>query len=337
MNPDTKKDSRMSQSTVSVIIPTRNRHASVSSVVAHLRSSLPEAEVIVVDDASVPPVQLDDPAVHLIRLPECRGIAAARNIGVTHSQGEILVFLDDDVVLDIPGWQYLLSHLEEEKQWVCPSISLEAPCQSTPEGRILDVVHLPGTLQATRRQTFLEVNGFDEELTRMVDFDISFRAFNSGHRLIVDERAVAHHRDVIHTFPRKVKRLHEWLRLFPFIWHRHGKPVNMLALMGATFYYPSLFPPRRSLRIMAALLQPDFIWSQFERWLPQDEPQSALARRLYAIGAARGALKGFNELPPEARHQFVSDFRRSISAPMSNKTTAGGGVMISPNSEIPTN
>lgn len=86
---------------VSVIIPTRNRPQwlpqAVDSVLAQTYSQL---EIIIVDDASIPPVNIDhqDPRIHLVRQAQSQGVAAARNAGLNAASGDFLCFLDDDDV-----------------------------------------------------------------------------------------------------------------------------------------------------------------------------------------------------------------------------------------------
>ena len=85
----------------SVIIPTHNRP---DLVIRALRSVFLQtwapAEVIVIDDASEPPLVLPEEFSHgctrIIRHPRALGGAAARNTGLREASTEIIAFLDDD-------------------------------------------------------------------------------------------------------------------------------------------------------------------------------------------------------------------------------------------------
>jgi glycosyltransferase involved in cell wall biosynthesis len=88
----------------SIIIPTRNRLASLDRCLHALRLldfPADQFEVLVIDDGSSPPV---DPlvATHAKALPlrlltqQNRGPAAARNLGLQNALGDIVVFTDDD-------------------------------------------------------------------------------------------------------------------------------------------------------------------------------------------------------------------------------------------------
>ena len=94
---------------VSVVIPVRNRS------VARLLAALDVDEVIVVDDASDPPVAAD------IRLDRRRGAAAARNAGLAAARNGIVALLDSDTVPQ-PGWlEPLLAHFND------PLVEVVAP------------------------------------------------------------------------------------------------------------------------------------------------------------------------------------------------------------------
>jgi glycosyltransferase involved in cell wall biosynthesis len=90
---------------VSVIVPTRNRHALVADTV---RSLLEQAfpreryEVIVVDDGSEPAVEALE-GVRICRHHEPRGPNAARNTGARAARADLLCYVDDDVEAP-PQW-----------------------------------------------------------------------------------------------------------------------------------------------------------------------------------------------------------------------------------------
>lgn len=112
--------------TISIVVPTFNRSESLRKLLLSIlrQTSLPE-EVIVVDDSD------DDETSKVVRensdffsnkgisLKYSRGnrdnrsISAARNIGATKSTGEIVLFLDDDVILDNKYVEEVLRTYEE--------------------------------------------------------------------------------------------------------------------------------------------------------------------------------------------------------------------------------
>ena len=100
----------LSQIQLSVIIPTYNRKALLRQALQSLvAQGLPQDayEVIVVDDGT--PEGVDEVlALHLpYRLALLKqqngGATSARNHGAQHSQGQVLVFLDDDIAIRAGG------------------------------------------------------------------------------------------------------------------------------------------------------------------------------------------------------------------------------------------
>lgn len=87
--------------TVSVIIPTIGRPGVLARCLAALPAASPDHQIIVVDDRSdggSAALPADLPlGVEVIRSGGA-GAAAARNAGARHARGEILLFLDDDLI-----------------------------------------------------------------------------------------------------------------------------------------------------------------------------------------------------------------------------------------------
>jgi hypothetical protein len=96
---------------VSIIIPTHNRARLVAeALTSAARQTYRPLEIVLVDDASTddtPAVVArwreqaghEDVALQVLRLPDNRGAAAARNHGLAHASGEFIGFLDSDDLL----------------------------------------------------------------------------------------------------------------------------------------------------------------------------------------------------------------------------------------------
>jgi glycosyltransferase involved in cell wall biosynthesis len=87
---------------VSVIIPCFNGARTIRRALDSVRhQDYPAIEIIVVDDASTDETQevlaqLAQPDLRVIRLPQNRGAAAARNAGIELARGDFIAFLDAD-------------------------------------------------------------------------------------------------------------------------------------------------------------------------------------------------------------------------------------------------
>ncbi|HZN56267.1 MAG TPA: glycosyltransferase family 2 protein [Candidatus Polarisedimenticolaceae bacterium] len=107
---------------VSVIIPTMNRQKDLERCVRSLlaQSRLPE-ELVVVDDGDLQPEEisglLDGHPIRFVYVKKDRkGLARSRNVGIRHSTGDVLVFLDDDTELDVDYLRGYLSILESDTE-----------------------------------------------------------------------------------------------------------------------------------------------------------------------------------------------------------------------------
>ena len=83
----------------SVIIPTHNRPDLLPRAVESAQLAGHDLEVVVVDDASTDETasvcqSLKD--IKYVRVDHNQGVAGARNVGLLHSEGEFVTFLDDD-------------------------------------------------------------------------------------------------------------------------------------------------------------------------------------------------------------------------------------------------
>lgn len=83
----------------SVIIPTHNRPELLPRAVESAQRAGLDVEVVVVDDASIDQtasVCRSLPNIKYVRIDRNQGVAGARNVGLLHSEGEFVTFLDDD-------------------------------------------------------------------------------------------------------------------------------------------------------------------------------------------------------------------------------------------------
>src|SRR5665213_1927044 len=110
---------------LSVVIPSRNRHQLVAVVVERLLADVGFVEVIVVDDGStdgtfelLSEMAQADTRLRVL-LGDGSGSSVARTTGALHARGDIVLFLDDDVMPDpgLPG-RHLEHHLASQPRVV---------------------------------------------------------------------------------------------------------------------------------------------------------------------------------------------------------------------------
>lgn len=202
---------------VSVVIPTKNRPAEIARMLASLlaQPTMP-AEVIVVDQ-STPRYDLA-PFPELVHLhdPALSGISAARNRGAAAARGEILFFVDDDVVFesdciaelgslfagrpDVVGAQCAIHDVDDDAPLVLHRllrrIFEHGFFDARPVRRNGELVPrlIPGLAAAYRRSLFAHET-FDERLTAYSfaeDWDFTKRAARYGGLLVAEHARVRH-------------------------------------------------------------------------------------------------------------------------------------------------
>lgn len=95
---------------LSIVIGTKDRPASLARVLRSIaaQTRLPD-EVVIVDDGALDPATVDEPLagsavqVRYFNKSHDRGLTKSRNLGIRESVGDVVMFLDDDVVLQ-PGY-----------------------------------------------------------------------------------------------------------------------------------------------------------------------------------------------------------------------------------------
>jgi glycosyltransferase involved in cell wall biosynthesis len=179
---------------LSVVIPTFNRRHLVCEAVASVCAQRhAECEIVVVDDGSTDQTAaaLESRFSNRLRLvrTDNRGVAAARNLGVAASRGELLAFLDsDDLWLPdklVTQLAFFAAHPEAqicqtEEIWIRNGARVN-PCahHGKPSGDIF-VPSLRRCLVSPsavmlRRRLFERSGGFDASLPACEDYDLWLR------------------------------------------------------------------------------------------------------------------------------------------------------------------
>ena len=232
---------------VSFVVPTHRRPDSLLPTLAALLAvdyPADRYEVVVVDDgsgdatAAVVEAVGREAAARVVYLEQDnRGAATARNRGARCATGEILIFVDDDIVVE-PS--HVRDHLAARTthgdplvngHWEFPDDLAEAMAR-TPFGRfrreveqwvkdgiaaepLADGCTSPVTVTACnlgiRRELFWDLGGFDESFpyAGCEDQELSHRAVRAGCRLVYDRRIRLVHNDRrldLHQFCQRQQR-----------------------------------------------------------------------------------------------------------------------------------
>lgn len=221
---------------ISVVLPACNESVLLKRTVEQFSATLPpNSEIIVVDNGSTDGCsdfleQGQYKGVHLVRTPEPLGVAGARNRGLAHAQGEIVVFADAHIDIPEHWWLPIVALLNRPQVGVVgPAIGV----MGNPEyakscgQRIADlrlrvewlghksdepypVPTLGGGFMAMRHDTLKQAGAFDAEMPQWgsEDLELCLRYWLLGFEAWVAPEVV-----VLHYFRNKNPYAVEWRSL----------------------------------------------------------------------------------------------------------------------------
>jgi len=207
---------------VSIVLPTYNRQAQLAQVLAGLeKQSYPFAnfEVIVVSDGStdgtdefLDALQQRTP-LNLVPIRQANaGPAAARNHGIQQATGELILFIDDDVV---PVPELIEAHVRSHQRYAGAVVM--GPMHTPTEFNMKPWVRWEQAMldrqytmwaetdwkcEARRfytgnasvaRQHLLDANGFDTTFRRSEDAELAYRLAEQGLEFVFNPEAVGYH------------------------------------------------------------------------------------------------------------------------------------------------
>lgn len=206
------------QSPISIVIPTYGRADLTAQCLASIRKTTPDGvELIVVDDgeasgSTAHMIRNEFPDVKLVVLDENKGFAAACNAGLQEVTREFVIFANNDLIFDSPGWwkpalrqaqkpgvgvvgamltsrgRRLVNHLgisfTNQRRPEVPSLPLPCHLYRDVPGSILprkakrarELQAVTGALMVMRTAVALKAGGFDEDYRNgFEDVDLCFR------------------------------------------------------------------------------------------------------------------------------------------------------------------
>jgi GT2 family glycosyltransferase len=204
---------------ISIVIPTRDRpQVLLDTVASILASERRPDEVIIADQSSGPPPALPpggDVAIVHLQL-DTVGVSRARNAAIAVARHDVVVFTDDDVLVE-PSW---LGRLVDALLAAPPRTAVTgAVLPATTGGHVPSVTHrtqpqvFSGRLfadplfsnnMALRRDAFEHVGLFDERFgagapfSNAEDNDLGYRLLEAGYRIEFVPGAVLYHRGERH-------------------------------------------------------------------------------------------------------------------------------------------
>ena len=190
---------------LSIVVPAYQNEAGLNECLRALAPSAgPDTEILVVDDGST-----DDTSgaaarlgARVIRLEKNFGAGRARNEGAKHAQGDVLLFVDSDVVAQPDTVsrvrEVFRKHSDVAAVFGSYDASPRAPGLVSQFRNLLHhFVHQQGEPEASsfwagcgavRRDVFERVGGFDTgPFTRSIeDIELGYRIRDAGYRILLD-------------------------------------------------------------------------------------------------------------------------------------------------------
>jgi glycosyltransferase involved in cell wall biosynthesis len=185
---------------ISVVIPYYNRQQFIDECLDSVfRQTLPPAEIIVVDDGSVPAqrgyLEKFRPRVRIIPLAANRGVSVARNAGIEAAGGEWIAFNDSDDVWEPTKlekqWQHVLAHPDCDGVHSALRVfyangseglsGAQAPLLTLADALHQNVIRVQTLL--IRARVLRALGGFDPRLRLCEDDDLCIRLALGGYRI----------------------------------------------------------------------------------------------------------------------------------------------------------
>jgi GT2 family glycosyltransferase len=246
----------------SVIIPTYNRRAALLETLEALaRVDYPTGrwEVVVVDDGSSDDTEEaieawveEHPSLAVrYQRQSNAGPAAARNRGASMARGEMLIFIDNDIIVEPT---FVRAHLEayaaHPRSWILGRITHPEAMRATPFGRYRDdcweafhAAHPGAAVQETAGMSaanvsipaadFRRLGGFDEDFTiaSSEDWDLGMRARRAGIRVLYHPGIKVLHNDWACSLERFCRRQTLYSISDVLLWQKYGDDSPRAALI----------------------------------------------------------------------------------------------------------
>ena len=183
--------------TITVIVPARNEEKSIEKcLISLINQDFPKdyVEILVIDNGSTdttPIIASKFESIHVISAPNLN-VGAVRNLGASKANGEILVFIDADCTAPFDWLKKINNGLLEPKTVLGGGILLPKnpkPIEKFwllegPDGPSLPK-ELIGASIALSKTDFVNIGGFDENITSGEDSELSIRFKKNGYKVTI--------------------------------------------------------------------------------------------------------------------------------------------------------
>jgi glycosyltransferase involved in cell wall biosynthesis len=130
-------------------------------------------------------VELSGREVEVIIVRGAKPAARARNIGAHKARGDLLVFIDDDIIIDVASFSKFVNKLLDADG---KAIVGNVACHT-----FFKFPYIPANLVGLKRDSFMEIGEFDERIYGYEELDFSMRAVEKGYKLLNAQANLKHY------------------------------------------------------------------------------------------------------------------------------------------------
>ncbi len=192
----------------SIIIPARDEEGRIGRCISSILSSelSAESDITLVDDNSSDRTAAvaRELGAHVLEAPGSHRIGALRNLGARSSRGDVIVFLDADMIVPRDWLVIARAHFSGGFQGAFGLLNVPPPeagwvartwCDRIrfPTGISKETSFLAGRNIFVNRTVFEAAGGFSENLLAGEDKDFCLRIMERGHRIMISSETILVH------------------------------------------------------------------------------------------------------------------------------------------------
>ena len=223
----------MKRESVSAIIPVHNSAKYIEETIKSLlNQSVKFDEIIIVDSASTDntvEVITKFKQVKLIHLDVDVERIVTRNVGWKAAKGNIIAFVDSDLVLVKDWLKEVLKGFDQGHIAVVDRRAVENPTTyiAKMNDHFFDVRftdrYRPFTAWVIRRDVLEKLGWLDESIIGFEDIDLGDRLYSAGHKIYFAKNAIAYHKGEPKNFETEMRR-HFWFGSHALPYWKKKKP-----------------------------------------------------------------------------------------------------------------
>ena len=200
---------------VSAVVPVYNGESFIGETIKSLLGQTRKFdEIVVADDGSTDRTVEIVKKFKQVRLVQSNHVEriAIRNIGWKAAKGNIIAFIDSDLVL-VPEWlEEILKGFDKGYAAAVDRRAVHHPQTYIAKlnDHFFDIRYgdnyKPFTLWVIRRDLLEQLGGLDEQVIAFEDIDIADRVFESGHDVFFAAKAIAYHKGEPVSIREEIRR-----------------------------------------------------------------------------------------------------------------------------------